>query len=209
MRDLSVRSIPVGDLHEHPANVRRGNVERIMDSLSAHGQYRALVVQASTMRVCAGNHTLAAMRRLGWTHADCHLIDVTDDQARRILLIDNRTSDDATYDYDALAELLTEISGAGDNLTGTGWDLDEFEELIRKTAAGPTPQRETVKAGPGVDDRQPAYALSQTRAIVLAYPNAEYEWVTAMFKRWADDHGTETNPEVLREALAARYPGRP
>lgn len=80
--------VALSELLEFEGNPRRGNVEEIEKSLRAHGQYRALVVQRSTMRVIAGNHTLAALRGIGAEHALVHLLDV--DPARglaaRVLL---------------------------------------------------------------------------------------------------------------------------
>src|SRR5215210_3891610 len=68
MRDqaLQTQAVSVADLRPYPANPRRGNVEAIKASLRAHGQYRPIVVNRPTMQVLAGNHTLEAVRQLGW-----------------------------------------------------------------------------------------------------------------------------------------------
>ena len=129
---LTSLSVPVDDLHLHPDNKRRGNVEQVQASLEQHGQYKPIVVQQSTMRVLAGNHTLQAARQLGWTHVDAVIIDVDDSQALRILLVDNKTSDDAGYDDRGLAELLDQLARE-EGLAGTGFTTDEAQELARVT----------------------------------------------------------------------------
>jgi hypothetical protein len=45
------------------------------------------------MEVLAGNHRLIAARELGWEHLAVVCMDVDEEQARRILLVDNRSSD--------------------------------------------------------------------------------------------------------------------
>lgn len=127
----------------HPRNARRGNVAKIRASLDRWGQYQPIVVQASTGYVIAGNHRLLAARDLGWEHIDAVLIDVDDDAARRILLVDNKSSDDAEYDDEQLAELLRDLQGDFD---GTGWNTDELDALLEELTAA------TDDGAPGAAD---------------------------------------------------------
>jgi ParB-like chromosome segregation protein Spo0J len=119
-------TVPIDTLVLHPRNARRHKgIAIIRESLEAHGQYRPLVVQRSTNHVLAGNGTLEAMRDLDRTEVDVWFLDVDDDQALKILLVDNRSSDESGYDDDALAELLRELGQDPVELVGTGYsDLD-------------------------------------------------------------------------------------
>lgn len=126
---LTVRAYQVKSLRTYPGNPRQGDVAAIANSLNALGQYRPIVVNAGThtgrpREVLAGNHTLMAARDLGWASIAAVTVDVDDDQARRIVLADNRTADLAEYDDRMLLELLAET----DDLAGTGFD----DEYIRK-----------------------------------------------------------------------------
>lgn len=125
-------SIRTDSIQTHPRNARRGDVATIRASLERYGQYQPIVVQASTGYVIAGNHRLLAARDLRWTEIDAVQLDVDDDTALRILLMDNKSSDDATYDDQALAELLQSLQGGFD---GTGWDQDELDDLLEEMAA--------------------------------------------------------------------------
>jgi hypothetical protein len=80
--------------------------------------------------VLAGNHTLLAARQLGWEQIAALFVDVDEDTARRILLVDNRTADLGTYDDAALIELLQAIAATAVELIGTGYDLAKLDELI-------------------------------------------------------------------------------
>lgn len=99
--------------------------------LEAHGQYRPLVVQRSSGVVLAGNHTLLALRALGHPEAMVTYVDVDNDEALRILLVDNRLSDLAAYDDAALIEILAELAAGTDlGLTGTGFDAEDLSALV-------------------------------------------------------------------------------
>jgi hypothetical protein len=118
-------SAAVDELSPHPKNPRVGDVEAIADSLRAHDQYRPIVVQAATGHVLAGNHTLKAAKSLGWTNIDAVVLDVDDEQALKILLVDNKSGDDSTYDN----QLLLEVLGDLPDLEGTGYDSTDLELL--------------------------------------------------------------------------------
>jgi ParB-like chromosome segregation protein Spo0J len=124
------RTVPLDELTPHPDNARRGNIEMIADSLATHGQFKPIVVQRSTMNVVAGNHTLEAARSLGWNTIETVLVDVDDEQAKRILLIDNRANDVAGYDDRALADLLRSLADTDGALLGTGYTADDLADLL-------------------------------------------------------------------------------
>jgi DNA modification methylase len=129
--------VPIADLRPYPGNPRRGNLGAITESLTANGQYRPIVVNRRRMEVLAGNHTFLAAKALGWKEILATLLDVDDEQARRILLADNRTNDLAGYDNDELLEQLEECP----SLEGTGYDQDDPDELLEEVR-GPLPLEE-------------------------------------------------------------------
>lgn len=130
------RRVRVEDLVHYPGNARVHDLAAIADSLDEHGLYRPVVVQESTMHVLAGNGTVEAARDLlGWTHLDVYVVDVDDDRAARINLVDNRTSELGSYDEQALA---AQLEALADDLTGTGYtdaDLDALQAQLAKLAA--------------------------------------------------------------------------
>ncbi|MCZ7478813.1 ParB N-terminal domain-containing protein [Micromonospora sp. WMMC273] len=129
--ELAALAVPIDQVSNWPGNPRRGDIAKIKTSLTQHGQYTPLLVQASTGHVVKGNNTLIAMRELGATSVAVNKLDLTDDQARKILLLDNKTSDDAEYDEGELAALLASFGEATDDLADTGWSTAELDELLR------------------------------------------------------------------------------
>ena len=130
IQKLEAVDVPIADLELHPHNARQGDVGAIMQSLSAHGQFRPIVVQKSRMRVIAGNHTTQAAQLIGMETISAVLLDVDDDQALRILLADNQTGDLATNDKSILADLLEGLIGSEFGLEGTGFTGDDLDDLL-------------------------------------------------------------------------------
>ena len=124
-----IRKTALTELVPHPSNPRQGDVGAIIQSIEANGWYGTLVAQISTGHVLAGNHRLQAAIHCGLDRVPVHWVDVDDDTAHRILLADNRTTDLATYDEHALADLLVEMGKTG-NLDGTGYDGDDLDDLL-------------------------------------------------------------------------------
>lgn len=119
LQDLAV---PVASLKPYGRNPRRGDLQAIVDSLSAHGQYKPILARTGTHEVLAGNHTLAAAKELGWDQIAATWITCDDDTAARIVLIDNRTSDLGDYHDEQLLQILDNLHQTDEGLEGTGYD---------------------------------------------------------------------------------------
>jgi hypothetical protein len=134
--------------------VRQGDVGAITESLKQHGQYRPIVVQKSTGYILAGNHTYKAAKALKWKQIAATYVDCDDEQALRILLMDNRANDLAAYDDGALAEMLKQLMETEDQLAGTGFDPDDLQQILDDLGASELP---TVMGDPDdVPDSAPA-----------------------------------------------------
>lgn len=122
------------ELTEHPLDNRQGDVGLISMSIEQNGWYGAIIVQAGTGIVCAGNHRLRALRALGEAKVPIIELDCDDDTALAILLVDNASSDAATYDDAAHAEVLR-ILATQDKLAGTGYEPDDVDAMLRRLNA--------------------------------------------------------------------------
>jgi ParB-like chromosome segregation protein Spo0J len=127
---LVVTSVPVKDLHTYHKNPRRGKVPAIEESLNVNGQYKPIVVNVGTYtgrpeEVLAGNHTLIAARNLGWDSIAVVHVDVDEDAAARIVLVDNRIGELGESDPDDVMDLLKTL----ESLEGTGYTQAELDEL--------------------------------------------------------------------------------
>jgi len=124
-------AIDITSVKPHPRNVRQGDIGSICTSLEQHGQYRPIVIQQSTNHIIAGNHTFKAASALKWKNIAGTYVDCDDETALRIMLIDNRANDKATYDDNELSALLVELADSDIGLDGTGFDGDDLDQLIK------------------------------------------------------------------------------
>jgi site-specific DNA-methyltransferase (adenine-specific) len=129
--EIQSLATPITKLKPHPQNVRQGDIGAISISLEQHGQYRPIVVQQSTGFILAGNHTYKAAKALKWKDIAATFVDVDDEEALRILLIDNRANDLASYDDSALVEMLKALMDTELKLDGTGFDPSDLDQLLK------------------------------------------------------------------------------
>lgn len=125
---IASMAVPVSELRPYQGNPRRGDIEAIKESLETNGQYRPVVANRRTGEVLAGNHTLQAAKALGWPEIAVTWVDVDEEQAARIVLVDNRTNDLAGYDEAALADLL----------------VDELPSFTDQDEPGALPERDPI-----------------------------------------------------------------
>jgi ParB-like nuclease domain len=128
---VETREVPVQQLTRYPGNARRGNIDEIRASVRRHGQYRAVVARdtgKNGLIVLAGNHTTDALEAEGHKTVRCEIITCTDQEAKRIVVADNKLSDLAGNDNSLLAQLLADI---GEDLGGTGYHDAEVTEIMR------------------------------------------------------------------------------
>ncbi len=155
---IGTEPVSLEDLEPFPGNARRGDVDLILNSLRANGQYKPLTVRRKdeTLTVLAGNHTYLALLRheedgrsgcADWELSNdqpcqvciavdkddptalAHLIECDDDTAARINLVDNKSADDGSYDDEALAAILAGLEGG---TAGTGYSDEEADSLLAR-----------------------------------------------------------------------------
>lgn len=138
VHDLTVHDVPLDEVALLPGNPRQGDIGAVSESMRVNGVYQPIIVNRGThtgrpMEVIAGNHRVQAARQLGHDTIPAVILDVDDEAAARIALADNRTSDLADYDTNALVVMLQGLP----DLTGTGYDGDDLDDLMRELNGAP------------------------------------------------------------------------
>ena len=124
------KRVPIGKLKPYPGNARRGDVDAIVESIEAHGQYKPLIVSKRTMTVLIGNHTMRALQRLGAKDALCSFVNVDKDEEREISPTSTTPrADRASQDDRALSRLLQASRRTDAGLAGTGYS-DKFADRL-------------------------------------------------------------------------------
>jgi hypothetical protein len=206
--DLTVHHVSPDAVREYPGNARRGDVDAIADSMDENGVFAPIVVQRSTGYVLDGNHRLKAMLQLGEDTVPVIYVDVDDERAKRIVLVANRTNDLATYDEQALVDLLQDLP----DLSGTGYDDDDLADLLvgldvhledaspdvkptGKDRYGEEGEREYDN-----DSRVPtaeSYANAANRMMILNYPLERFAWMQEKLEELSERDGYESNSDAV------------
>ncbi|MEV0438442.1 ParB/RepB/Spo0J family partition protein [Streptomyces spectabilis] len=191
---LQPLAVPTADLTPYHRNPRNGDIDSITESLTINGQYRPIVVNKGSHtgrgnEILAGNHTFAAAQQLGWQQIAVTWIDVDDDAAARIVIVDNRTNDLAGYDAKLLAEVLSEIP----DLAGTGYDREAVDQLLDDTSLPETLELTSDGAGTGaaatVDYLQWGYLQWESKRVRIT--SEEVEALNAIYTKFVDDTNSD------------------
>jgi ParB-like chromosome segregation protein Spo0J len=147
IRNEDYELVPLDRVAPHPKNAKKGNVALIVESIERNGFYGALVVQRRTGAILIGNHRWKAAKQLKMPLVPVLWVDVDDVTEKRLLLVDNRTSEVGAYDEEALAELLRQVQEATGHLEGTGYGESDLEKLVSDL----TPNVDPKEAAPQLD----------------------------------------------------------
>ena len=113
---LEQYATPVDDLTVLPGNPGQGDVGAISESLIRFGQLKPIITNDDGV-IIAGNHTFMAAVALGWTHVAAVVPAHLDaEELAAFALADNRLSDLASYDDNALMEALGELDAELKNI---------------------------------------------------------------------------------------------
>ena len=141
-KHLKQEIVPIAKLKPHPRNVRshpEANILAIMKSAESFGQTKPIVVDKHNQVLC-GNGFMEAVTRLGWKNISIvranHLSDA---QAEAYAIADNKTTDMSNFNYQMLAEVLSDLDGKQIDLDTTGFADFEREPLM-STEWGGTPE---------------------------------------------------------------------
>lgn len=123
MKKLLVES---NRIRPHQKNPNNGDVERIIESLTANGCYRPIFAMRDTGEIVAGHHLYSALLAHGHTSVPVSWVDRRDGQVDlRVLLADNRTASMARLDEGLAIDVLEGL----DDTFGTGFTVEELAEM--------------------------------------------------------------------------------
>jgi hypothetical protein len=198
MINIETQTIDIDTVHPHPRNVRQGDIGAIIQSLQAHGQFKAITYQKSTGRILAGNHTWKAAKALGWTQIAASAVVCDDEQALKILLVDNRSSDLATYDDKELMELLKELSQNDPLLEGTLFDGDDLDDLVFKLEGS----LGFVENGLSIGELKDSYDNAEIRNLSLPYDREQIETIKQRLTELMKTTGATSFSDIVWDLVA-------
>lgn len=209
---MQITLVPIDSVRPFPGNPRIGHRPTLDESLDEHGLYKSIGVQRSTGYIIFGNNTWHALRDAGATEVAVHYLDVDDERAKRMNLVDNRANDKATYDERALLEFTADL----DTLDGTGYDpgdLDDIRASLEEAEADTDFADETdqtTHTRKGMQEKYDSYELGDQRQIMLQYVGNQYVWMVEQLAELGQRYGLDTNSAVVlrlvQEATGEQVP---
>jgi hypothetical protein len=129
---MNIVKMKIDELIEFPNNVRihtKRNLDALKKSLEEFGQVKNIIVQKSTNYIVAGNGLYQAAKALGWEEITCNVIDIEDDKAKALCILDNRTGDLSQMDEKNLLDMLKDFDA--DMLDLTGYNDKELDKMLQ------------------------------------------------------------------------------
>ena len=205
---MNAVKVAIDELKPYPNNPRRGNIKLIADSLKEYGQYKPIIVNKSNNEILVGNHTHAAAKTLGWTEIEVAFIEVDEETAAKIVLVDNRAGDLSEYDNNALLELLERLN----DLEHTGYGDDEYDDVLARIQEEKTPsvleglshkgEREIASQ---IEDLAERYKAVDTKVFMVELENTIYIWTIEQLGRYRLKTGALSNSDALVKLLEENY----
>lgn len=167
---MKLETLRIKELTPDPTNARKHdekNLKAIQASLEKFGQRKPIVISQDGT-VVAGNGTVEAAKRLGWTELSAVRIpgDWSPEMTRAFAIADNRTAELSQFDKVVLMEQLVELKEADFELQALGFEeteLSDFSRISNATVLGST---DAFKEYTGMPDFENEDKSSKFRCLV-------------------------------------------
>jgi len=150
-RALVIENVPINDLRRYQNNPRihpKSQVDKLARAIDEFGFLIPVLIDSQN-KVLAGHARLEAADKLSLVSVPCiragHL---TEAQKRTFIILDNRLTEEAKWDFQLLAKEIEFLQDEGIDLTTTGFEIPEIEMIFDAV---------TPSAGsPAIDDVLPS-----------------------------------------------------
>jgi site-specific DNA-methyltransferase (adenine-specific) len=150
---MNIETLRIAELTPDPNNARQHddkNLKAIMGSLKEFGQRKPIVI-TEARTIVAGNGTVEAAKRLGWTDIEVVRVpsDWTDAQVKAFAIADNRTAELANWNQEVLTSQLLELEAEGWELAEFGFEAFELPDEDKPIVEDEIPESAPGRVGLG------------------------------------------------------------
>ena len=131
--------LPVGQLVPWSRNPRINEdaVEDVARSIQRFGFGAPIVARAEDFRVIAGHTRLKAAKKLGLTEVPVRLMHISEEDADKLAIADNKIGERATWDESELAAVMDSFSDSESDTLGFSGDPGGSDGLSEKPESKP------------------------------------------------------------------------
>ena len=105
--------------------------EKLKRSLEQFGYVEPVIWNKATGRVVGGHQRLKVLIDIGITEVECVVVDLPEDKEKALNIALNKISGD--WDKDKLAVLIADLQGTAFDVSLTGFDTAEIDDLFKDT----------------------------------------------------------------------------
>ncbi|MGX7092551.1 MULTISPECIES: site-specific DNA-methyltransferase [Aerococcaceae] len=105
--------------------------EKLKRSVETFGYVEPIIWNEQTGRIVGGHQRLKVMQDLGYQEIECVIIDIDESQEKALNVALNKIS--GSWDEDKLMSLITDLEGSDFDVSLTGFDVAELDELFKDT----------------------------------------------------------------------------
>ena len=107
--------------------------EKLKRSIEQFGYVEPMIWNRTTSHLVGGHQRLKILKEAGHTELDCVIIDVSEDREKALNIALNKIGGD--WDKEKLALLITDLQGEDFDISLTGFDPAEIDDLFKETLA--------------------------------------------------------------------------
>lgn len=126
-RQIEVVSMDEITPYENNPRINDNAIDKVVESISEFGFTNPILLDNNNI-IIAGHTRYEAAKVLGLDEVPCiYLDDLSEEQIKAYRLVDNKTSEFAGWDFEALSK---ELASIGDSVDMACFDFDEMFENI-------------------------------------------------------------------------------
>jgi len=133
---MDIQKITVDKLNPAKYNPRKNlkpgdsEYEKLKRSIETFGYVEPVIWNRKTGNIVGGHQRLTVLQQLGATEIDCVVVDKTEEEEKALNIALNKVSGE--WDMPKLAELLEDLDKSMFDVSLTGFDVAEIEDLFSK-----------------------------------------------------------------------------
>lgn len=144
-RQIEIVSMDAITPYENNPRINDNAIDKVVESISEFGFTNPILLDENNV-IIAGHTRYEASKALGLDEVPCiYLTDLSEEQIKAYRLVDNKTSEFAGWDFEALSRELAEI---GDNVDMSLFDFEEMFENVEIGGVQPLNIFEKVQNNP-------------------------------------------------------------
>lgn len=131
---MDIQKIPVKKIKHAKYNPRKNlkpgdnEYEKLKRSIKEFGYVEPVIWNQRTGNIVGGHQRFKVLTQLGEKEVDCVVVDMDDEKEKALNVALNKVSGD--WDMPLLTDLLKDLDDSGFDLSLTGFDLAEINELF-------------------------------------------------------------------------------